>query len=56
MTGITRPITKHNFLVKKVDDLGRTIREAFHIARTSRPSPMVPAGASLHEMELGTLA
>ena len=41
MTGITRPITKHNFLVKKVDDLGRTIREAFHIARTGRPGPVL---------------
>ncbi|MFB3890509.1 MAG: biosynthetic-type acetolactate synthase large subunit [Phycisphaerae bacterium] len=41
MTGITRPITKHNFLVKRVEDLGRTIREAFHIARTGRPGPVL---------------
>ena len=40
-TGITRPITKHNFLVKRVEDLGRTIREAFHIARSGRPGPVV---------------
>ena len=41
VTGITRPITKHNFLVKRVEDLGRTIREAFFLARTGRPGPVV---------------
>jgi len=41
MTGITRPITKHNFLVKRVEDLGRVVREAFHIARTGRPGPVL---------------
>jgi len=41
MTGITRPITKHNFLVKRVEDLGRNIKEAFHIARTGRPGPVL---------------
>ena len=41
ITGITRPITKHNFLVKRVEDLGRTIKEAFHIARTGRPGPVL---------------
>ena len=41
VTGVTRPITKHNFLVTKVEDLGRTIKEAFHIARTGRPGPVV---------------
>ncbi len=41
MTGITRPITKHNFLVKRVEDIGRTMREAFHIARTGRPGPVL---------------
>jgi len=41
VTGITRPITKHNFLVKRVEDLGKTIRAAFHIARTGRPGPVV---------------
>jgi len=40
-TGITRPITKHNFLVRRTDDLGRTLRAAFHIARTGRPGPVV---------------
>ncbi|NLU50761.1 MAG: biosynthetic-type acetolactate synthase large subunit [Syntrophomonadaceae bacterium] len=41
ITGITLPITKHNFLVKKGQDLVRTIKEAFHIARTNRPGPVV---------------
>ena len=41
VTGITRPITKHNFLVRRAEDLGRTVREAFHIARTGRPGPVV---------------
>ena len=39
VTGITRPVTKHNFLVKDVKDLARTIREAFYIASTGRPGP-----------------
>ena len=41
VTGVTRPVTKHNFLVKKVEDIGRTIREAFHIATTGRPGPVL---------------
>jgi acetolactate synthase-1/2/3 large subunit len=41
MTGITRSITKHNCLVKRADDLGRAIHEAFHIARTGRPGPVL---------------
>jgi acetolactate synthase-1/2/3 large subunit len=41
MTGITRPITKHNVLVRDIRDLGRIIREAFHIARTGRPGPVL---------------
>lgn len=41
VTGITRPITKHNYLVKDVRDLPRIIREAFHIASTGRPGPVV---------------
>ncbi|OPX23912.1 MAG: acetolactate synthase, large subunit, biosynthetic type, partial [Planctomycetales bacterium 4484_123] len=40
-TGITRPITKHNMLVKRVEDLGRAVREAFYIARTGRPGPVL---------------
>ena len=39
--GITRSCTKHNYLVKSVKDLGRIIREAFHVARTGRPGPVV---------------
>jgi acetolactate synthase-1/2/3 large subunit len=41
ITGITLPITKHNFLVKDVDQLAETIREAFHIAQTGRPGPVL---------------
>ena len=39
--GITRPIVKHNFLVKDARDLAMTIKKAFHIARTGRPGPVV---------------
>jgi acetolactate synthase-1/2/3 large subunit len=40
-TGITRPVTKYNCIVKDVQDLARTIREAFHIASTGRPGPVL---------------
>jgi len=39
--GITRPCTKHNYLVRDVDDLGRVIHEAFYVARSGRPGPVV---------------
>ena len=39
--GITRPCVKHNFLVKKVDDLAVTLKKAFYIATTGRPGPVV---------------
>ena len=39
--GITRPIVKHNFLVKDARDLAVTLKKAFHIARTGRPGPVV---------------
>src|SRR5246127_4225618 len=39
--GITRPCTKHNYLVKNVDDLPRVLHEAFHIAASGRPGPVV---------------
>ncbi len=39
--GITTPVTKHNYLVKKVEDLPRVLKEAFYIARTGRPGPVV---------------
>ncbi|MFH1847141.1 MAG: thiamine pyrophosphate-binding protein, partial [Candidatus Omnitrophota bacterium] len=41
MVGITRPITKHNYLVEDVKDLARIVKEAFHIARTGRPGPVL---------------
>lgn len=41
ITGITLPITKHNYLVEKAEDLAHIIREAFYIARTNRPGPVV---------------
>ncbi len=40
-TGITRPITKYNCIVKDVKDLARTVREAFYIASTGRPGPVL---------------
>lgn len=40
-TGVTMPITKHNYLVKNSDDLADVLREAFHIARTGRPGPVL---------------
>ena len=40
-TGITRPCTKHNYLVKDSDKLCSTLHEAFHVARTGRPGPVV---------------
>jgi acetolactate synthase-1/2/3 large subunit len=40
-TGISRPITKHNYLVREVHDLSRVIKEAFYIARTGRPGPVL---------------
>src|SRR5579875_978231 len=39
--GITRPCTKHNWLVKDVNDLSRVLHEAFTVARTGRPGPVV---------------
>jgi acetolactate synthase-1/2/3 large subunit len=39
--GITRPCTKHNWLVKDVNELAATIQEAFHVATTGRPGPVV---------------
>ncbi len=41
MCGITTPITKHNYLVKNVQELPRVLKEAFYIARTGRPGPVV---------------
>ncbi|PAT33321.1 acetolactate synthase, large subunit, biosynthetic type [Vandammella animalimorsus] len=39
--GITRPVVKHNFLVKRAEDVAMTVKKAFHIARSGRPGPVV---------------
>ena len=52
--GITRPITKHNFLVKKPEDLASIFKKAFYLARTGRPGPVlidVPLDISLSEID-----
>jgi acetolactate synthase-1/2/3 large subunit len=41
ITGITRPCTKHNFIVRKVEDLARTVKDALYIARSGRPGPVL---------------
>jgi len=41
VTGVTLPVTKHNYLVMNIEELAYTIREAFHIARTGRPGPVL---------------
>ncbi len=54
ITGITRPITKHNYLVEDVKDLARIVKEAFHIARTGRPGPVLidmPSDIQMQETE-----
>jgi len=54
VTGITRPITKHNYLVKDVKELARTIREAFYIASSGRPGPVlidIPSDIQQQETE-----
>ena len=40
-TGVTRPVTKHNFLVRDIGRLAQTLREAFHLAGTGRPGPIL---------------
>ena len=54
ITGITRPITKHNYLVKNVKDLSSVIKEAFYIASTGRPGPVlvdVPVDVTTGELD-----
>ncbi|MDO8525572.1 MAG: biosynthetic-type acetolactate synthase large subunit [Candidatus Omnitrophota bacterium] len=54
ITGITRPITKHNYLVEDIKDLARIIKEAFHIASTGRPGPVLidlPSDIQMQEAE-----
>jgi len=41
IVGITRPCTKHNYLVSRIEDLAETVKEAFHIARSGRPGPVL---------------
>ena len=41
ITGITLPITKHNYLVKRAEDLAGVVREAFHVAKSGRPGPVL---------------
>jgi len=41
VTGVTRPVTKHNVLVSRASDLPRIVKEAFYIARTGRPGPVL---------------
>ncbi len=56
VTGITRPITKHNYLVQEIKDLPRIIKEAFYLSTTGRPGPVVidvpvDISNSLHKFE-----
>jgi acetolactate synthase-1/2/3 large subunit len=54
ITGITIPVTKHNFLVKRPGEVAETLREAFHIARTGRPGPVlvdIPKDVLINEDE-----
>ena len=54
ITGITRPITKHNYLVEDVKDLAKVMKEAFHIASTGRPGPVlvdIPSDIQMQETE-----
>jgi len=54
ITGITMPITKHNYLITKAADIPRTVKEAFYIARTGRPGPVLidfPRDAQTAEIE-----
>jgi acetolactate synthase-1/2/3 large subunit len=41
IVGITRPCTKHNYLVQSIDELARTVKEAFYLARSGRPGPVL---------------
>jgi len=41
IVGITRPCTKHNYLVKSIEDLAKVVKEAFYIARSGRPGPVL---------------
>jgi len=54
ITGITLPITKHNYLVLEADSIARTVKEAFHLARSGRPGPVlidIPRDVFIEEAE-----
>jgi acetolactate synthase-1/2/3 large subunit len=54
VTGVTLPITKHNYLVMKTEDIAPTLREAFHIARSGRPGPVlvdIPKDVQVREID-----
>ena len=54
ITGVTRSITKYNYLVKDVSNLAPTIKEAFYLARTGRPGPVlvdIPVDVQLHDVD-----
>lgn len=54
ITGITIPITKHNYLVKDANEIGRVVKEAFHIAASGRPGPVlvdIPKNVAAQEVE-----
>lgn len=54
ITGITIPITKHNYLVKDANEIGKVVKEAFHIAATGRPGPVlvdIPKNVAAQEVE-----
>ncbi len=58
IVGITRPCTKHNYLVTKIEDLARILKEAFHIARSGRPGPVlvdIPKDVAAASTEYNTL-
>lgn len=59
ITGVTMPITKHNFMVRSVEELARTIREAFVIAKSGRPGPVlidIPKEVTANQAEFTPLA
>lgn len=54
ITGITLPVTKHNYMVKDISELARTVKEAFHLASTGRPGPVlvdIPSDVSRSEAD-----
>ena len=58
ITGVTMPITKHNYIVKDVNDLADTIRKAFEIARSGRPGPVlidIPKDVTANQCEYESL-